>query len=58
MKEQAAKVGANGVLLRGTTEQQGMSIGTGGFTGSVGLGTSVGLTNKVGNGVAIYVELE
>ena len=58
MKEQAAKVGANGILLRGTGERQSGSIGTGGFGGNVALGASLGLSHKVGNGVAIYVEVE
>jgi hypothetical protein len=63
LKEEAAKVGANGVLLEGIGDQESGSIGTGagstsyGRSSSVGggLGINAGLTRKVGGGVAIYV---
>ena len=63
MKEEAAKLGANGVLLMGVSDQQTGSVGTGVGTTSygpssshgVGLGGSFGLTNKATQGLAIYV---
>ena len=63
LKMEAAKLGANGVLLEGIGDQPSGSIGTGGGStsysggGSVGggVGIGVGLTKKVGGGVAIYV---
>lgn len=63
LKEEAAKVGANGVLLEKTGDKQGNSVylgtGTGGYSGNVGFGVSVGksfgLTDKTGEGIAIYV---
>lgn len=66
MKEQAARLGANGVLLQDTRTEAGGSIGTGVGTGGmagavgvgVGLGTSFELMRKVGRGLAIWVEEE
>ncbi|HTT43806.1 MAG TPA: hypothetical protein VMG33_12100 [Steroidobacteraceae bacterium] len=63
MKEEAAKVGANGVLLTGVHDQQSGSVGTGVGSSSygpssatgVGVGGSFGLYNKVTQGMAIYV---
>jgi hypothetical protein len=63
LRIEAAKLGANGVLLEGIGDQQSGSIGTGGGStsysgsGSVGggIGINAGLTKKVGGGVAIYV---
>lgn len=63
MKEEAAKLGANGVLLQGMQDQQSGSIGAGGGNTSygggsavgVGVGGSFGLYNKVAHGTAIYV---
>ena len=63
LKEEAAKLGANGVLLQGVQDQQSGSIGTGvgsssygggGATG-VGVGGSFGIYNKAAHGIAIYV---
>src|SRR5215471_2917666 len=64
LKEEAAKLGANGVLLEGIGDQYSGSIGTGGGSTSYGrsssvgggIGINAGLTRKVGGGVAIYVE--
>jgi len=64
LKEEAAKVGANGVLLQKTGDKEGNSVyigtGAGGYSGNVGFGVSVGkafgLTDKTGEGIAIYVE--
>jgi hypothetical protein len=64
LKEEAAKLGANGVLLEGIRERTTGSIGTGAGSGSYsggtavggGVGISTGLTQKVGGGLAIYVE--
>ncbi|HWM67649.1 MAG TPA: hypothetical protein VNO35_13770 [Steroidobacteraceae bacterium] len=63
LKAEAAKLGANGVLLEGIGDQPSGSIGTGGGresysgSGSVGggIGLNAGLTKKVGGGIAIYV---
>jgi len=63
LKQEAAKVGANGVLLQETGEARSGSIstGTGGGTGGrnvsigIGIGTTIGVTNKSGKGLAIYV---
>jgi hypothetical protein len=63
LKIEAAKLGANGVLLEGIGDQSSGSIGTGGGresysgAGSVGggIGISAGLNKKVGGGIAIYV---
>ncbi len=64
LKIEAAKLGANGVLLQGMGEEPSGSVGTGGAresyssNGSVGggIGLNFGMTRKVGGGVAIYVE--
>ena len=63
MKAEAGKLGANGVLLQGVSDQQTGSIGTGVGSSSygpssatgVGVGGSFGLTNKATSGLAIYV---
>jgi hypothetical protein len=64
LKTEAAKLGANGVLLEGIGDQSSGAIGTGGGTESYsgrssvggGVGISLGMSKKVGGGVAIYVE--
>jgi hypothetical protein len=64
LKTEAAKLGANGVLLQGIDDRTSGSIGTGGGTESYsrrssvggGVGINLGLSQKVGGGVAIYVE--
>ncbi|MEA3177057.1 MAG: hypothetical protein QOI59_580 [Gammaproteobacteria bacterium] len=63
LKAEAAKLGANGVLLEGIGDQPSGSIGTGGgresYSGGSsvggGIGLNAGLTKKVGGGIAIYV---
>lgn len=63
LKAEAAKLGANGVLLEGIGDQASGSIGTGGGTSSYGghssvgggVGIGVGLSRKAGGGVAIYI---
>ena len=63
MKEEAAKVGANGILLQGVHDTQSGAIGAGGGGASygpgsatgVGVGGSFALTSKVAQGIAIYV---
>jgi len=63
LKEEAAKLGANGVLLQGVQDQQTGSIGTGVGSSSYGPGTSTGvgvggsfaISNKAVHGIAIYV---
>ena len=66
LKEEAAKLGANGVLLQGVQDQQTGSIGTGvgsssygpGSSTGVGVGGSFGITNKAVHGIAIFVPTE
>ncbi|HEY2686104.1 MAG TPA: hypothetical protein VGI93_21520 [Steroidobacteraceae bacterium] len=63
LKDQAAKLGANGLILQDFSDRQSASIGTG--VGSqtythnasvgVGVGGGVGIFKKTGQGVAIYV---
>jgi len=63
MKIEAAKLGANGILLQGVTDQQSGSIGLGAGSSSyspgsatgAGAGGSFGITNKATHGIAIYV---
>jgi hypothetical protein len=63
LKEEAGKLGANGVLLQGVQDQQSGAIGTGvgsssygpGSSVGVGVGGSFGIYNKVVHGLAIYV---
>jgi hypothetical protein len=63
MKVEAAKLGANGILLQGVQNQQSGAIGTGvgnsSYSGNsavgVGVGGSFGIYNKVAHGLAIYV---
>jgi hypothetical protein len=64
LKEEAAKLGANGVLLQGVGDQSSGSVSTGfggaGASGNHvsggGIGFSGNMTQKVGSGIAIYVE--
>lgn len=63
LKIEAAKLGANGVILEGFRDSQTGSIGTGVGSDSysnrsavgVGLGGSLGIYKKTGHGDAIYV---
>ena len=63
LKAEAARLGANGVLLQGVQDAPGGSIGLGGGSTSYGPGSAVGvgaggsfaLTNKSAQGLAIYV---
>lgn len=63
LKAEAAKLGANGILLQGVQDTQSGSIGAGGGGASygpgsatgVGVGGSFALTSKVAQGLAIYV---
>lgn len=64
LKGEAAKLGANGVLLQGITDQSGGSVGSGlgqsQVSGNSAFGAGIGLSGnikiKAGSGVAIYVE--
>jgi hypothetical protein len=61
LKEEAAKLGANGLLMSGAGSEGGGGVGTGvGFGGrtSVGVGIGVPITNKAGQARAIYVTKE
>jgi len=63
LKIEAAKLGANGVILEGFRDSQTGSLGTGvgsdSYSGNsavgVGVGGSIGLYKKTGHGEAIYV---
>jgi hypothetical protein len=63
LKAQAAKIGANGVILQGFSDSQTGSVGTGvgssSYSGNsatgVGVGGSLGIYKKTGHGVAIFV---
>jgi hypothetical protein len=63
LKEQAAKLGANGVILEGLSDSQTGSVGSGVGSSSVssnsavgvGVGGSLGLYKKTGHGRAIFV---
>jgi hypothetical protein len=63
LKEEAAKLGANGIVLKDIQDQHSGSIGIGvggasygaGSSSGAGVGGSSAVTNKVANGVAIYV---
>jgi hypothetical protein len=64
LRADAAKLGANGILLQGVGDQAGGSVGTGFGSASasghsayaVGLSTSATVYNKKGEAIAIYVE--
>jgi len=63
LKEEAAKLGANGVILEGMSDQQTGSLGGGSgstsFSGNsavgVGLGASLGIFKKSAQARAIFV---
>jgi|ERR1700683_3074038 hypothetical protein len=63
LKQEAARLGANGILLQGVEDQQSGSIGSGvgnstlnGNTAiGASLGGSFGIYNKAAKGLAIYV---
>jgi hypothetical protein len=63
LKEQAAKLGANGILLEGMSDRETGSLGGGSGSTSyssnsavgVGLGASLGIFKKTGEGRAIFV---
>src|SRR5882724_6051070 len=63
LKEQAAKLGANGIILEGFSDRQTGSVGSGVGSSSVssnsavgvGVGGSLGIYKKTGHGVAIFV---
>lgn len=63
LKDQAAKLGANGIILDGFSDAQTGSIGTGAgsqsYSGNtavgVGVGGSFGIFKKTGRGRAIFV---
>jgi len=64
LKDEAAKLGANGVVLEGVGDRPAGEIGTGigqsTFSGNGALGLGIGFSGaiyqKVGHGIAIYVE--
>lgn len=58
LKEEAASLGANGILLRGTGSQSNVSVATSTatYSGNTGYGTGVGVgvVHKTASAVAIY----
>lgn len=62
LKAEAAKLGANGILLEGVGDQAGGSVGTGYATASghsaFGFGSASTVYHKKGGGLAIYVEAD
>lgn len=66
LKVEAAKLGANGVLLQGAGSEYGGSVSTGYATATAsgnsayatGFGTSAAIFHKAGSGIAIYVTEE
>jgi hypothetical protein len=66
LKEEAAKLGANGIILEGMSDQQTGSVGGGSGSASasgntavgVGLGGSLGIFKKTGHARAIFVPPE
>jgi hypothetical protein len=58
LKEEAAKIGANGILLSGLGSQSAGSVGTASLNGSTAFGVSAGVFHKSGSGLAIYVTEE
>ena len=64
LKEEAAKLGANGILLQGIGDQAGGSVSSSFGQASVsgnqaygsGIGVSGNVTHKAGTGIAIYVQ--
>jgi hypothetical protein len=64
LKRQAAKLGANGILLQGVGDQSGRSVGAGVGTEwdsghspyGLGFGVFAIFRHKAGDGVALYVE--
>jgi hypothetical protein len=63
LKEQAAKLGANGIILEGMSDRETGSLGGGSGSSSysrnsavgVGVGGSLGIFKKTGQGRAIFV---
>lgn len=59
MKEEAAELGANGILLKGMGKEYAGNVGSGNAwvsgNSAYGLGVSSAVFNKVGSGIAIYV---
>lgn len=63
LKNEAASLGANGILLEGVGDQAAGSVGTGFGTATAngstafgtGMGLSAGVFMKTGKGLAIYV---
>jgi hypothetical protein len=58
LKEEAAKIGANGILLSGVGSQVAGSVGTATVNGTTAFGVNAGVFHKTGNGLAIYVTEE
>jgi hypothetical protein len=62
LKEEAARLGANGILLQGSGTEYGASVNTGAATATgntaYGTGVSIPVMHKAASGVAIFVSEE
>jgi hypothetical protein len=58
LKEEAAKLGANGILMRSTGDQVGGVVGSANSTGNFSSGFGAPIMHKSGNAIAIYVPVE
>lgn len=62
LKEEAAQLGANGILLQGSGTEYGASVNTGAATAAgntaYGTGVSIPVMHKAASGVAIFVSEE
>jgi hypothetical protein len=63
LEGRSSKVGANGILIQGTGDEQAGAVGTGAGTATVSghcayctdIGVSAGIFMRTGQGIAIYV---
>jgi hypothetical protein len=58
LKIEAAKLGANGILLKATGNEANGAIGSGAINNTNDLGLSINTMIKTGTGIAIFVEEE
>ena len=58
LKEEAASLGANGILIQGAGNDSGTIINTGNVNGKFGTGVGIPIMHKNASGIAIYVESE
>ncbi len=58
LKEEAAKIGANGILINGTGNESSGGLVTGNSSGGVSSGVFMSAFHKSARGVAVFVEKE